>query len=129
MAQFAAPSLVWRRCGSHHEGRHRELGCPAYLDVKIRPRTYRALMPRYRPTCPQVVRCIALLVAMASARRGLQLRPFYARRGWNGRSAYRDLDLLRAAGVPVEEPERGWYRLPPTWIPPASANVTRDEMA
>lgn len=87
-------------------------------------------MPRYRAKEHQIVRCITLLVAMAQAKRGIQLRPFYAKRGWNTRCAYRDLDLLRHdAKVPVEQPERGWYRVPASWLPATSSNITGGEVA
>jgi predicted DNA-binding transcriptional regulator YafY len=85
-------------------------------------------MPRYRPKDHQIVRCVTLLVAMAHAKRGIQLRPFYRKRGWNMRTAYRDVELLRdEAKIPVEQPEHGWYRVPAAWLPPSTLNVTRDE--
>lgn len=115
LARCSSTGREWRTCKE--------------LRVAIRPCAYRALMPRYRPKAPQIVRCIALLVAMAHARRGVQLRPFYARRKWNTRTAYRDLDYLRAVPVPVEEPERGWYRVPAAWLPPTTLNVTSDELS
>ena len=50
-----------------------------------------------------MVRCMALLLAMARAGRGVQLSKFSRERGWSLRSAYRDIDTLSAAGVPVEQ--------------------------
>jgi predicted DNA-binding transcriptional regulator YafY len=77
----------------------------------------------------QVVRCVTLLVAMARARRGVQLRPFAERHGWSWRSAYRDVETLRAAGVPVEHPEQGWFRVPASWLPVGTVDASEDERA
>ena len=85
-------------------------------------------MPRHRPKEPQIVRCIALLVAMARARRGINVRQFAERRGWHWRSAYRDVETLREAGVPVEHPEQGWYSVPEHWLPSGTVDVRRDEL-
>lgn len=85
-------------------------------------------MPRYHAKEAQVVRCLALLVAMARARRGVRLRALYERRGWSWRAAYRDVDALRAAGVPVAH-EHGWYRVAEGWMPPGIVDVRRDELA
>lgn len=76
-----------------------------------------------------MVRCIALLIALARAKRGVQLRPFFERRGWCWRSAYRDLETLRRAGVPIEQAERGWFRVEEGWVPAAAIDVKRDELA
>ncbi len=84
-------------------------------------------MPRLRSNEAQAARCIALLVAMARARRGVMLRPFAERRGWNPRAAYRDVETLRAAGVPVEH-EHGWYRVADGWIPAGAVDIKRDEL-
>jgi predicted DNA-binding transcriptional regulator YafY len=85
-------------------------------------------MPRLRSNEAQATRCIALLVAMARARRGVMLRPFAERRGWNPRAAYRDIETLRAAGVPVEHDEHGWYRVSDGWIPAGTVDVKHDEL-
>lgn len=85
-------------------------------------------MPRLPPSECQVVRCIGLLVAMVNARRGVQLRSLYRHRGWNPRAAYRDVDTLSAAGVPIDHDEHGWYRVAPNWIPPGAVHLKRDEM-
>jgi predicted DNA-binding transcriptional regulator YafY len=69
-----------------------------------------------------------LLVAMARATRGVNLRQLAERRGWNWRAAYRDIETLCEAGVPVEHPEHGWYRVPDHWIPPGTVDVKRDEL-
>ncbi|MCX5746573.1 MAG: hypothetical protein NT062_29195, partial [Proteobacteria bacterium] len=65
-------------------------------------------MSRYPAKETQVVRCITLLVAMARAKRGINLRQFAERRGWNWRATYRDVETLRGAGVPIEHPDHGW---------------------
>jgi len=81
------------------------------------------------PRADKTVRCIALLIALVRAKRGVQLRPFFARRGWGWRGAYRDVATLARAGVPIERPERGWYRVAEHWIPAAAVGVHRDELA
>lgn len=35
---------------------------------------------------------------------------------------------LRAAGVPIEHPEHGWYRVPEHWIPSGTVDVKTDEL-
>jgi predicted DNA-binding transcriptional regulator YafY len=85
-------------------------------------------MPRLRSNEAQVVRCIALLIAMLNARRGVRLRQFAQRRGWSIRAAYRDVETLRAAEVPIEHDEHGWYRVPESWIPPSAVDLKRDEL-
>ncbi len=84
-------------------------------------------MPRLRSNEAQAARCIALLVAMVRARRGVMLRPFAQRRGWNPRAAYRDIETLRDAGVQIEH-EHGWYRVSADWIPASAVDVKRDEL-
>jgi predicted DNA-binding transcriptional regulator YafY len=85
-------------------------------------------VPRHRAKEPQAVRCIALLVALVNARRGVHVRQFAERKGWNWRALYRDLDTLRDAGVPVEVRERGWFGVPGHWIPPGMVDVKHDEL-
>lgn len=75
------------------------------------------------------MRCIALLIGLARAKRGIQLRPFFERRGWCWRSAYRDLETLRRAGVPIEKHEHGWFRVAEGWIPLGAIEVKREELA
>jgi predicted DNA-binding transcriptional regulator YafY len=65
---------------------------------------------------------------MARAKRGINLRSFAAQRGWSGRALYRDIESLCAAGVPVEHPEHGWYRVADGWIPAGTVDVQRDEL-
>lgn len=65
---------------------------------------------------------------MAHARRGINLRQFAERRGCHGRSLYRDVAALRAAGVPVEHNEHGWFSVPASWIPAGTLDVKRDEL-
>lgn len=86
-------------------------------------------MPRNVSKADKTVRCIALLVALARAKRGIQLRPFFERRGWCWRSSYRDLETLRRAGVPIEKEERGWFRVAEGWVPATAIDVKRDELA
>jgi predicted DNA-binding transcriptional regulator YafY len=69
-----------------------------------------------------------LLVAMAGSRRGVNIRQFAARQGWNWRALYRDVATLRSAGVPVEH-EHGRYRVPERWLPLASVDVGPEELA
>lgn len=85
-------------------------------------------MPRNRAKESQTVRCIALLIAMARAKRGVQLRRLYDQRGWCWRSAYRDVDTLRAAGVPVQHREQGWFSLDEAWMPRAMLDVAAEEI-
>ncbi|MCW5802246.1 MAG: WYL domain-containing protein [Deltaproteobacteria bacterium] len=66
---------------------------------------------------------------MVRRSRGVNLRQHAERRGWNLRTVHRDLDALRALGVPVETPEYGWHRVPNNWIPLAAVDVSREEMA
>jgi predicted DNA-binding transcriptional regulator YafY len=77
-------------------------------------------VPRYRSKEPQLVRGIALLVAMLHAKRGVNVKQFAERRGWTVRSVYRDLDKLQLAGVPIEHPEHGWFRIRRGWIESAA---------
>jgi predicted DNA-binding transcriptional regulator YafY len=86
-------------------------------------------VPRNVSKADKTARCIALLIGLARAKRGIQLRPFFERRGWGWRSAYRDLKTLRHAGVPVEKHEHGWFRVAEGWIPAGAIDVKRDELA
>ncbi len=79
-------------------------------------------------TDPQLVRAAALLHALTTSKRGVSLRQFAARRGFNLRALYRDVDALERAGFPVQH-EHGWYSLPADWLPPASVGVTQEELA
>lgn len=83
-------------------------------------------MPRHRAKESQIVRCIALLLAMTRTKRGVGLRQFAERRGWTKRAAYRDISTLEAAGVPVEH-EQGRFRVPASWLPATALDVTADE--
>jgi len=64
---------------------------------------------------------------MVQSRRGVMLRPFAEHRGWSWRASYRDVETLRAAGVPIEH-EHGRYRVAESWIPPGAVDVRRDEL-
>lgn len=75
------------------------------------------------------MRCIALLIAMARARRGINIRQFAERHGWNWRALYRDIETLRKAGVPVEHPEHGWFSVPERCVPLATVDVRPEELA
>jgi predicted DNA-binding transcriptional regulator YafY len=79
-------------------------------------------MPRHSSGEVQLVRCVALLVAMARARRGVNVRQFAERRGWSWRAVYRDVEMLRAAGVPIDH-EHGWYSVPERWMPAGTVDV------
>ena len=65
---------------------------------------------------------------MARAKRGVNLRQFAERRGWNWRAVYRDVESLRAAGVPVEHQEHGWFGVAEHWIPSGTVDVTCEEL-
>jgi len=64
---------------------------------------------------------------MARARRGINVRQFAERYGWLWRNVYRDVETLRAAGVPVEQPEHGRFSVPEGWLPPVTVDVRPDE--
>jgi predicted DNA-binding transcriptional regulator YafY len=68
-----------------------------------------------------------LLVAMARARRGINIRQFAERRGCHWRAVYRDIQTLRDAGVPVEH-EHGWYSVPERWLPAGTVDVRPEEL-
>lgn len=78
-------------------------------------------------TDPQLVRAAALLHALTTAKRGVSLRQFADRRGFNLRALYRDVEALERAGFPVQH-QHGWYALPADWLPPASVGVTQREL-
>lgn len=65
---------------------------------------------------------------MARARRGVNLRQFAERHAWHWRSVYRDVEALRAAGVPVEHEEHGWFGVADHWIPSGAVDVKREEL-
>lgn len=64
---------------------------------------------------------------MAQSKRGVMLRPFAERRGWSWRASYRDVETLRAAGVPIEH-DHGKYHVAESWIPAGVVDVRRDEL-
>lgn len=74
------------------------------------------------------MRVLALLVAMARSRRGVLLKQFAEERGYPLSAVYRDRDAIRNAGVPIEEPDGGRYKVPDAWLPPAATGANRDEM-
>lgn len=78
-------------------------------------------------TDPQLVRAVALVHALVTSKRGVSLKQFADKRGWNLRALYRDIRALERAGFPVEH-EHGWWSLPADWLPPASIGVSRDEL-
>jgi predicted DNA-binding transcriptional regulator YafY len=41
---------------------------------------------------------------------------------------YRDVETLRAAGVPIESPEYGWHNVPENWVPPGTVDVRDEEV-
>jgi predicted DNA-binding transcriptional regulator YafY len=65
---------------------------------------------------------------MARAKRGINVRQFAERMGWLWRNVYRDVETLRAAGVPVEQPEHGRFSVPASWLPPVTVDVRPDEL-
>jgi predicted DNA-binding transcriptional regulator YafY len=65
---------------------------------------------------------------MARAKRGINVRQFAERNGWVWRNVYRDVETLRAAGVPVEQPEHGRFSVPESWLPPVTVEVRPDEL-
>jgi len=65
---------------------------------------------------------------MARAKRGINVRQFAERNGWVWRNVYRDVETLRAAGVPVQQPEHGRFSVPDSWLPPVTVDVRPDEM-
>ena len=85
-------------------------------------------MPRKSSGESKLVRCLALLLALTKAHRGVNIRQFAERKGWDWRYVYRDLETLREAGFPVERPEHGWFLLPEHWLPPATVDVRSDEL-
>lgn len=78
-------------------------------------------------TDPQLVRAVALIHALVTTKRGVALKQFADRRGWNLRALYRDIKALERAGFPVVH-EHGWWSLPPDWLPPGAVGVSRDEL-
>jgi predicted DNA-binding transcriptional regulator YafY len=86
-------------------------------------------VPRNSSKADKTTRCLTLLGALVRAKRGIQLTAFFKQKGWPERSAYRDIERLKEIGVPVEQPERGWYRVSEGWIPSTAVDVRRDELA
>ncbi len=78
-------------------------------------------------TDPQLVRAVALVHALLTSKRGVSLKQFADKRGWNLRALYRDVKALERAGFPVKH-EHGWWSLPPDWLPPSSVGVSSDEL-
>jgi predicted DNA-binding transcriptional regulator YafY len=78
-------------------------------------------------TDPQLVRAVALIQALVTTKRGVALKQFADRRGWNLRALYRDIKALERAGFPVQH-EHGWWSLPPDWLPAGAAGVSRGEL-
>lgn len=106
----------------------REGATPEPGAFEIRQQSYGGLVPRNVSKADKTVRCISLLIALARAKRGIQLRPFFERRGWCWRSAYRDLETLRRVGVPIEQKERGWFRVTDGWVPTAAIDIRTEEL-
>jgi predicted DNA-binding transcriptional regulator YafY len=65
---------------------------------------------------------------MTRARRGVNIRQFAERHGWNLRALYRDIETLRKAGVPVEHPEHGWFSVSERCLPLGTVDVRPDEL-
>jgi predicted DNA-binding transcriptional regulator YafY len=74
------------------------------------------------------VRALALLVAIARSQRGVLLKQFADERGYPLRAVYRDRDVLRRAGVPIEVGKDARYKVAPAWLPASATGASRDEM-
>lgn len=83
---------------------------------------------RRRSDDTQVVRALALLVAIARSHRGVLLKQFADERGYPLRAVYRDRDVLRRAGVPIEVSKDARYKVAPAWLPASATGASRDEM-
>lgn len=75
----------------------------------------------------QIVRTLALVHAIANAKRGVSLKQLADRRGWNLRALYRDIEALKRAKFPIEH-VHGKYSMPIDWLPPSMVGVARDEL-
>lgn len=101
---------------------------PAAMTTRTpRPRQPPRRGPR-RSADTQIVRVLALLLAMARSRRGVLLKQFAEERDYPLSAVYRDRDALRNAGVPIEEPDGGRYKVADAWLPPAATGANREEM-
>jgi predicted DNA-binding transcriptional regulator YafY len=105
---------------------------PAWITSDMNTRTPRSRKPPprgpRRSADTHIVRVLALLLAMARSRRGVLLKQFAEDRGYPLSAVYRDRDALRNAGVPIEEPDGGRYKVPDAWLPPAATGANREEM-
>lgn len=75
----------------------------------------------------QIIRILTVARALAGSRRGVSVKEWAAREGLPWRGVYRDLDVLRAAGFPVET-VAGRHRLPRNWAAPHLPGVQEDEV-
>jgi len=75
----------------------------------------------------QLVRALALVHAIATAKRGVSLKQLADRRGWNLRALYRDVAALKHAQFPIEH-VHGRYSMPQDWLPAAMVGIGRDEL-
>jgi predicted DNA-binding transcriptional regulator YafY len=106
----------------------------AHTNGVTRPSTHSRSRPRptkgpRRSEDPQIVRMMALLLALARTPRGLVLKQFADQRGYPLNAVYRDRKALCQAGVPVAGPMSGSrYVLAEAWLPPGATGATREEM-
>ena len=87
------------------------------------------LVPRHSPSEAKVVRCLVLLLALARSKRGINVRQFAERHGWQWRSLYRDIETLEKAGVPIERPEHGWFTMSERCLPVFTVDVRPEELS
>ncbi len=95
---------------------------------KLNPRSPRPRRGPRRSDETQVVRALALLVAIARSQRGVLLKQFAEERSYPLRAVYRDRDALRRAGVPIEVTSESRYKVEPAWLPPSATGANREEM-
>lgn len=74
-----------------------------------------------------IIRTLAVLQALAGARRGVALKLLAQERGFPLRNLYRDVAALEAAGFPIRNDD-GRYFLEPSWRAPAANGVDADEL-
>ncbi len=78
----------------------------------------------------QVVRALALLVAMSRSRRGVVLKAFAEERGYPLRNVYRARDVLLKAGAPLAANPKhpGHWQLADGWLPASVVGAARSEL-
>jgi len=78
----------------------------------------------------KVVRTLALLLEMARSRRGVALRQFAEKRGYDLRGVYRSRDALLEVGAPIRQnPEStGRWQLLDGWLPSSVVGAAKEEL-